>query len=169
MNKTLLTVFAAAIGTTVCGQAMSDATLLRFAPMPKAPVIDGKISTDEWRYASTSFGGISTKTGLMTRRQNDFRFGYDAKNLYVAITSETPLAPQPLTEEDRVEFRFLPPGKKTPVIIDFDSTGKGKIPAGVIVKNGIGLSSMNSEQGACWTAEVAIPLSVFGVNAIEDG
>ena len=169
MNKTLLTVFAAAIGTTVCGQAMSDATLLRFAPMPKAPVIDGKISTDEWRYASTSFGGISTKTGLMTRRQNDFRFGYDAKNLYVAITSETPLAPQPLTEEDRVEFRFLPPGKKTPVIIDFDSTGKGKIPAGVIVKNGIALSSMNSEQGACWTAEVAIPLSALGVKSIEDG
>ena len=82
MNKTLLTAFAAVIGSTLSGQAMSDETLLRFAPMPKSPVIDGKISTDEWRYASSTVGGISTKTGLMTRRQNDFRFGYDAQNLY---------------------------------------------------------------------------------------
>ena len=169
IRKTLSAVTLAAAINAFSSEVMSDATILRLPAMPKAPVIDGKISDNEWRYASTSFGGISTKTGLMTRRQNDFRFGYDAKNLYVSITSETPLAPQPLSSEDRVEFRFLPPGKKSPVIIEFDSTGKGRIPAGVNVKNSFGLSSMNSEQGDCWTTEVAIPLSVLGVSSIEDG
>ena len=169
MIRKTLSAVALAAAVSSFGDAMSDATILRMPAMPKAPVIDGKISTDEWRYASTTFGGISTKTGLMTRRQNDFRFGYDAKNLYVSITSETPLAPQPMTSDDRVEFRFLPPGKTTPVIIEFDYTGKGKIPAGVIVKNSIGVSEMNSEQGECWTTEVAIPLSVLGVETIENG
>ena len=69
---------------SVFGSSLSDETLLRFAPMPDAPVIDGKISDNEWRYASSTYGGISTKTGLMTRRQNDFRLGYDANNLYAA-------------------------------------------------------------------------------------
>ncbi|MBQ9771132.1 MAG: hypothetical protein IJW23_04830 [Lentisphaeria bacterium] len=154
---------------SIFGNPMSDKTILRFAAMPAAPVIDGKIGVDEWKYASTTFGGISPETGLMTRRQNDFRLGYDAKNIYVAITSETPLAPQPLTDADRVEFRFIAPGKQTPVVISFDSTGKGNIPAGVIVKNGIDVALMNSEQGKCWTAEVAIPLSVFGLTSIQDG
>ena len=85
MNKYCLALLASAAVCSVFGNTLSDETLLRFAPMPNAPVIDGKISTDEWRFASSTYGGISTKTGLMTRRQNDFRLGYDAKNLYVAI------------------------------------------------------------------------------------
>ena len=120
MIRKTLSAISLAVAVSSFGDVMSDATILRMPAMQKAPVIDGKISTDEWRFASTSFGGISTKTGLMTRRQNDFRFGYDAKNLYVAITSEMPIAPQPLTSDDRVEFRFLPPGKTEPVIIEFD-------------------------------------------------
>ncbi|MBR2440336.1 MAG: hypothetical protein IKB25_09095 [Lentisphaeria bacterium] len=159
----------AAVVGLFANQKLSDKTILRMAPMPKAPVIDGKISTDEWRYASTTYGGISPVSGLMTRRQNDFRFGYDANNIYLSITSEMPLAPQPLTSDDRVEFRFQAPGKTTPVIINFDSKGKGKIPAGVKIANRFGISLMNSEQGPCWTTEVAIPLSVFGVSAVEDG
>ncbi len=169
MNKTLLTVFAAAIGATVSGESISGETLLRFAPMPKAPIIDGKIEYNEWKYASTTFGGISPKTKLMTRRQNDFRIGYDAKNVYFAITSEIPLAPQALSADDCVEFQLLPPGKSKPVVIKFDHTGKGKIPAGVIVKNTIGYAVMNAEQGKCWTTEIAVPYSVLGVKGFKDG
>ena len=83
MKKAMLTAFAAAIGATVSGESISGDTLLRFAPMPKAPVIDGKIEYNEWKYASTTFGGISPKSKLMTRRQNDFRIGYDSKNVYL--------------------------------------------------------------------------------------
>ncbi len=169
MNKTLLTVFAAAIGATVSGESISGETLLRFAPMPKAPIIDGKIEYNEWKYASTTFGGISPKTKLMTRRQNDFRIGYDAKNVYFAITSEIPLPPQALSADDCVEFQLLPPGKSKPVVIKFDHTGKGKIPAGVIVKNTIGYAVMNAEQGKCWTTEIAVPYSVLGVTGFKNG
>ena len=42
----------AAVVGLFANQKLSDKTILRMAPMPKAPVIDGKISTDEWRYAS---------------------------------------------------------------------------------------------------------------------
>ena len=151
------------------GEKLSDETILRFAPMPEAPVIDGKITPEEWKFASTTFGGISPKTRLMTFRQNDFRIGYDAKNIYVAITSETPPPPQPMNSGDQVEFQFIPPGKTTPLIVKFDSTGKGKIPAGVKIANGFSFSPMNSEKTICWNAEAVIPLSVLGVKSIEDG
>ena len=84
MKKCIFAAFAAVMSSVV-GNTLSDETLLRFAPMPKIPVIDGKIGYDEWKYASTTFGGISPKTKLMTFRQNDFRFGYDAKNVYLHI------------------------------------------------------------------------------------
>ena len=165
----LLSAFAATIGAAAFGQTVSEETLLRFAPMPKAPVIDGKIDYNEWKYASTTFGGISPKSKLMTRRQNDFRFGYDAKNVYFAITSEIPLPPQSLSAEDCVEFQLLPPGKNKPVVIKFDYTGKGNVPAGVKVRNTIGYAVMNAEQGKCWTTEIAVPYSVLGVDGFKDG
>ena len=170
MRTSLLTAaFAVTAAASSFGNTISDETLLRFAPMPKAPVIDGRIDYNEWKYASTTFGGISPKTKLMTRRQNDFRIGYDAKYIYFAISSEIPLPPQSLSPEDQVEFQLLPPGKKEPVVIKFDVTGKGKIPAGVKVRNTIGYVIMNAEQGKCWTTEIAVPYSALGVSEIKSG
>ena len=169
MKKSLLIMAVLALtGVLTAQQQMSDRTIVRMSGMPKPPVIDGKIGDDEWRYASTTFGGISPVSGLMTHRQNDFRFGYDAKNIYLSITSEMPLAPQPLTKDDRVEFRFIAPGQKQPVIIAVDSTGKGKFPEGTKIANGFGMSLMNSEQGQCWTTEIAVPFSAFGMKTIVD-
>ena len=156
------------VAASASGQ-LAENTVLRMASMPKAPVIDGKIDGDEWKYASTTFGGISPKSGLMTSRRNDFRFGYDAENIYFSITSEMPFAPQQLNSDDRVELQLIPPGKTVPVTIEFDSTGKGKFPAGTRIANGFGVSLMTSEQGKCWTAEAAIPLSAFGVDVIRNG
>ena len=170
MQKSLLTLFTAVLGTAAAfGNTISDETLLRFSPMPKSPVIDGKIEYNEWKYASTTFGGISPKTRLMTRRQNDFRFGYDDKNVYFALSSEIPLPPQSLSADDQVEFQLLPPGKKNPVVIRFDAAGRGKFPAGVKISNSIGYISMNAEQGKCWTTEVAVPYSALGVSGFKDG
>ena len=168
MQKTLFALLAAtAVGAF--GNTVSNETLLRFAPMPKAPAIDGKIGYDEWKYASTTFGGISPKTKLMTRRQNDFRFGYDQKYVYFSITSEIPLPPQSLSGDDKVEFQLLPPGKTKPVVIAFDINRKGTIPAGTIIADSIGYATMNAEQGKCWIVEVAVPYSVLGVSGFKDG
>ena len=169
MTKRTLSALVLLVAAAAFSNQMSDKTIIRMAAMPVPPVIDGKISGDEWRYASTTFGGISRKTGLMTFRQNDFILGYDAKYIYVSITSEIPLDPQPLTKDDRVEFRFIAPGKTKPVIVEFDHTGKGTFPAGTKIANGFGISLMNSEQGKCWITEAAIPLSAFGLTSIENG
>ena len=96
MKKTL-TILTSAVVASLLGGAISQETVLRLPPMAKSPVIDGKIEYQEWRYASTTFGGISPKTKLMTFRQNDFRIGYDAKYVYFSITSEIPLPPQART------------------------------------------------------------------------
>ena len=165
---TMIFLVLSGIAASASGQ-LAENTVLRMASMPKAPVIDGKIDRDEWKYASTTFGGISPKSGLMTSRRNDFRFGYDAENIYFSITSEMPFAPQQLNSDDRVELQLIPPGKTAPVTIEFDSTGKGKFPAGTRIANGFGISLMTSEQGKCWTAEAAIPLSAFGVDSIRNG
>ncbi len=167
--KKLLPVFASFLAASSFAAAVSDATLIRLSPMPKAPVIDGKIAMDEWKDASTTFGGISTKTGLMTFRKNNFRFGYDDKNLYLAVTSEQPRAPQKLMGEDSVEFHILPPGKEKPFIIRFDSAGNGVIPAGVKTANGFAQDLLTCNQGKCWTAEASIPLSSLGVDKMKDG
>ncbi|OQA84929.1 MAG: hypothetical protein BWY31_02226 [Lentisphaerae bacterium ADurb.Bin242] len=167
--KKLFSAFLSFIVASSLGAAVSNATLIRLSPMPEAPVIDGKIAPDEWKNASTTFGGISAKTGLMTYRKNNFRFGYDAKNLYFAVTGEQPLAPQKLTGDDTVEFRILPPGKEKPFIIRFDSTGKGAIPAGVKVGSGFAQDLLTCNQGKCWTAEATVPLSALGIDQIRDG
>ena len=167
--KKCLSMLTGILALTTLGNPVSNETLLRLPPMPKVPVIDGKISQDEWKYASTTFGGISTQTGLMTRRENNFRFGYDAKNLYFAITSEIPVAPQTLTHDDKVEFHILPPGGQRTVVIVFDSKGKGKLPANVVMANGIAASLMNAEKGKCWNAELSVPLASLGVSAVKDG
>jgi hypothetical protein len=73
--------------------AVSELTLIRLPPMPEAPQIDGQVTDQEWRHASTTFGGISSISGLMTARKNNFRFGYDKNFLYLAVTSEMPIPP----------------------------------------------------------------------------
>ena len=170
MQKRFL-IAALSISTAVSalGYSLSDETLLRFSAMPEVPVIDGKIDYNEWKYASTTFGGISPKTKLMTFRQNDFRIGYDDKFVYFSITSEIPLPPQTLDKDDCVELQLLPPGKTKPVVIKYDYSGKGQVPAGVKIRSSIAYTTMNAEQGKCWITEAAIPYSVLGVSKFNDG
>ena len=165
---TIISLALTAAGISASGQ-LAENTVLRMASMPEAPVLAGRIDGDEWKYASTTFGRISSVSGLMTSRKNDFRFGYDARNIYFSITSEMPCAPQQLNSDDRVELQLIPPGKTAPVTIEFDSTGKGNFPAGTRIANGFGVSLMTSEQGKCWTAEAAVPLSTLGVDSIRNG
>ena len=117
--------------TAFCGVRLSNETLIRLAPMRTTPIIDGKIDFQEWRQASTSYGGISPESGLMTRRENDFRFGYDEKYIYFAVTSEIPLLPQTLSEDDQVELQIAPPGSEKNIVLRFDFTGRGYCLRGV--------------------------------------
>ncbi len=151
-----------------CDIKMSSETLIRIAPMPNPPMIDGKIGYEEWRYASTSCGGISVESGLMTRRENNFIFGYDAKNIYFAVTSEIPVMPQTLNEDDQVELRIAPPGCKEPIVLRFDSEGKGILPPGSKVANQFLPAALTLEKRVCWQAEASVPISSLGIESIQD-
>lgn len=148
---------------------VSPATLTRLAPMPKAPVIDGKIMPSEWDAGTVFFGGINPQNNLMTFRRNNFRIGYDAGNIYLSISSEMPMAPLTLTDADQVEFQLQAPGTKEPLVIRIDSNGRGVVPAGVKIANGFAADLVTSNQGKCWIVEVQVPLSTIHMTGIQSG
>ncbi|MBO4512190.1 MAG: hypothetical protein J5746_05460 [Victivallales bacterium] len=167
MKKTLFLLLAGSL--LAMGYSLSDKTLTRFCKMPLPPTIDGRIAIGEWDYASTTFGGISPKSGMMTYRESNFRIGYDKDFIYFASTSEIPLPPQQLDENDTVELILLPPGAEKPVAIKVDSKGKGNIPEGTRIANDFYADTLTSYLRKCWTVEMAIPIKAFGIAAIEDG
>ncbi|MFA6929902.1 MAG: glycoside hydrolase domain-containing protein [Lentisphaeria bacterium] len=153
-----------------CQAGLSEGTLLRLAPMPQSPQIDGKITLDEWTYASTTFGGISNKSGLMTARKNNFRFGYDQHFIYFALTSEMPIPPQKLTAEDLVEWTILPPHAEQPFVIRLSPEESANLlPVGAKVAHGVATDLISSNRGTCWTVEAAIPLAALKINELTDG
>ena len=84
-------------------------------PVSSAPVIDGKLEKNFWdKLPAGKYFTVNDLNTDSVTRQTTFRIGYDAKNIYVAITSETPPPPQPMNSGDQVEFQFIPPGKTTP-------------------------------------------------------
>ncbi len=149
--------------------AVSELTLIRLPPMPDAPQIDGRVADQEWRHASTTFGGISNISGLMTARKNNFRFGYDKNCLYFSVTSEMPIPPQRLTPEDQVELTLLPPGAERPLRFRFHSDASlDSLPDGVRAASSFAPDLLTSNRGTCWTLEAAIPLTALNVQGIED-
>ncbi len=150
--------------------AVSELTLLRLPPMPDAPQIDGRVADQEWQHASTTFGGISNISGLMTARKNNFRFGYDQNFLYLAVTSEMPIPPQRLTPDDQVELTLLPPGAEQTFRFCFHADAAlNSLPDGVKTSNSFAQDLLTSNRGTCWTLEAAIPLTVLQVHGIIDG
>ena len=166
MKNTILALLVASLAAF--GVQLSDKTMVRCGAMVKPPKIDGRIDLGEWDYASTTFGGITPATGLMTFRECNFRLGYDKDNIYFACTSEMPRAPQPLYPADLVELRLLPPGADKPVVIKSDSTGKGVLPDGTKVANDFYADLLTSCLRKCWTIEMAIPLKSIGVKSIGE-
>ena len=166
MKNTVLALLVASLAAF--GVQLSDKTMVRCGAMVKPPKIDGRIDLGEWDYASTTFGGITPATGLMTFRECNFRLGYDKDNLYFACTSEMPRAPQPLYPADLVEIRLLPPGADKPIVVKSDSTGKGSLPEGTKVANDFYADLLTSYLRKCWTIEMAIPLKAIGVKSIGE-
>ena len=160
MKKLLAILFASSL--LAIGYELSSKTLTRLCKMPVPPRIDGRIDATEWDFASTSFGGISPETGLMTYRESNFRIGYDSKFLYFACTSEIPILPQKLDNDDTVEIIMLPPGADKAVEIKVNSRGEGTLPDGTRIANDFYADILTSCLRKCWTVEMSIPLDSIG-------
>ena len=168
--KKVYCIFLAACGIcTLSAAELSTDTLLRSNFIKTPPVIDGKNSADEWKCAGAFFGGTSTATQQMTYRLSNFKVAFTGKGFYLSMVSEIPRAPQKLSDKDMVELQLLPPAAKTPVVIRFDSTGKGIYPQGTVIANGFAPDLLNSLRGECWVSEVFVPVEALKVKAIEHG
>lgn len=127
----LLAVLSAAVE---CAGASKEppAALVRMGMMDFTPVADGRISKEELRGCSVSYGAISEKTGLMSLRYCVFHLGYTDKGVYFAVRSETPPSPQKLKKgKDVATLHLVPPGAKKPVNIELDMS-KGSRLKGVV-------------------------------------
>jgi hypothetical protein len=62
----------------------------RLPLMQTAPKIDGVIEENEWQGASRSEGFTRYGVGVLTAQRGAFWIGADAKNLYIAVKTETP-------------------------------------------------------------------------------
>ncbi|MBR7145158.1 MAG: hypothetical protein IKD10_09485 [Lentisphaeria bacterium] len=168
MNRKLSTLLLACSICSLSASELSGDSLIRTAPLPQPPVIDGKIDKGEWNYATGSFGGVSPYTKLMTYRLNNFKVAYTEKGFYFSIISEAPRAPQKLSAKDMVEIQLLPPGAAKAVSVKFDCSGKGSYPAGVKIANSINPDLLNSMRGNCWISEVFVPAEALKVKSIAD-
>ena len=70
MKNTILALLVSSLAAF--GVQLSDKTMVRCGAMVTPPKIDGRIDLGEWDYASTTFGGITPATGLMTFRECNF-------------------------------------------------------------------------------------------------
>lgn len=140
----------------------SEITLLRLPPTAVPPEIDGSIKKEEWLGGSMQAGGISSETKQLSFRKVINFIAYDDENFYFAQRSELP--PEnlklKLSPNDRALFTIVPPNGK-PVILFYNSSGKGTLPPGAVVRNRL--------TGQFWETEAKLPLKSIGISGIEYG
>lgn len=127
-------------------------TLLKLPPMPRPPVIDGRIGEEEWLGSSMQFGAISRNSNILARRVVYFFFGYDEHNLYFAHRSELPPAPMKVSEKEECFLTVQPPGADQPFVFRMRER---KAP--------------ESQVPGHWESEIAIPLKELNLGTIEYG
>ena len=152
----------------------------------KSPVVDGKISPDEYAGGYEQFGVLQLGSEQMASRQAKFYAALDDRYLYLACQSELPdpgsgvklrkrykkrgLA---VYKDDCVEFLIFPPnadGLYHFIINPANVSYNIKYP---VVNGGVGSSlkefwkpaftAKSSEEGKYWTLEVKIPLKDLNV------
>ena len=137
--------------------SMSDATFLRMGAMPVEPKIDNVIERAEESAASTQYGLVSHDNGLMSKRYAVAHVGYTDKGFYFATRTSVPVAPQQLTDEDRVSIALLPPGGKKPFVAS-KKVSEGRILEGI------------KDYGVpCAEVELFVPFANLGVAGVADG
>ncbi len=169
MPQKNLSVICLLFSVLASAAVISPNTLIRLPGMQKLPDINGKIEAGEWNHASSSFGGVSNVTTLMSKRLVTWYFGYDQTNLYLACDSEAPKLPQQLTAEDTVTLALLPPGAETVRLFHVNPNGNGNLPEGSFTASSI-LTEL--DRGIIlphWHLEISIPLAACGVTTLLPG
>lgn len=189
MKHTILTslLSAVVIGSAVCAADFSPAkTLTAASYAKKAPVVDGKISPDEYAGGFEQFGVLQLRSGQMSSRQAKFFAALDNQYLYLACQSELPdpgsgvrlknrykKRDSFIPKDDNIEFLVFPPDADAlyhfiinPANVSYDV----KYP---VVNGGVSptvrkdwnpaFTAKSGTEGKYWTLEVKIPLKDLNV------
>lgn len=194
MGKGLLALWTGISGTSIAFSAGTDApeppkSQIVVPKLPKAPIVDGKITDEEWKDAAAVGGFGLHGQGRLASRQSSAWIGYDDNNLYVAVKSTVYPAGRHLINlhkkrdggffgDDVIEVLIDPFGGKHPGGVPyfyFIGNSSGVICHDSREMPGIGQSEMtwngnwqfsNQVDDNWWTAELSIPLKNLEVNDI---
>ena len=111
--------------------AVSEATLLRMAPMALEPVVDNTITLAEQKAAQSAYGLVSHDSSLFAKRYAVSYFGYTANGFYLGVRTSAPEPPQTFADDDRVALTLLPPGAKKPLVFS-KKVGEGRRLRGLV-------------------------------------
>ncbi len=153
----------------------------------KSPVVDGKISPDEYYGSFENFGVLRHNRPFMSSRQGTFYTAMDSKYLYLAMRSELPdknsnvelsskykLRDSKVYSDDNVEFMFVTPANDCIyhlIVNHCNYTYDKKYP----LKNGNAQFAKKAEwdpellvkssfDSKYWTIEIRVPLTEIGIN-----
>lgn len=154
--------------------------------MPAAPVIDGKISAEEWKYAAAMDGSCfnSKKSGELFPAEMQFFVGADSRNLYISVRSEygpAGLVQKMLPQEGNVDT-FNDDSIETIIIPDLTAKQKsifhsnvnnrgaiykvGKVNGAIVPFHGRWISKGTVKDGV-WEFEMSIPWKDLGIKEGE--
>ena len=157
-------------------------TRITLSPCLKAPVIDGRITGDEWERAAAVTGFATRNTGAIATRQTRVFVTYDLNNLYIAFLSGVDKPPVarttekdgPVTKDDAIEI-FIRPAEGAPTYYHFAANSRG-VTYEARIANGKSDKSWNGKWTCksttaekMWTAELRIPFASLNVSPPEDG
>src|SRR4051812_2982273 len=180
----LALIAACSEATSAAADSVDDLLLSLPVPMmtviqtPRAPVIDGKVAENEWRYAASTAGFLNLADGNLADEKTTAQVMFDSGNLYFAfqcvLASER--APQVaeikrdggVNSDESIEVHLLPPGadEKDFIHLVFNSRGTIFDRRGSDVKWDGHWQIANESGMGYWNAEVAVPLADLGVTGL---
>ena len=158
-----------------------EKTLTAASYAKKAPVVDGKISPDEYAGSFEQFGVLQLRSGQMSSRQAKFFAALDNQYLYLACQSELPdqgsgvklknrykKRDSFIPKDDNIEFLIFPPDADAlyhfiinPANVSYDvkyPVVNGGVSPAVRKDWNPAFTAKSSMEGKYWTLEVKIPL-----------
>ncbi len=189
MKHTILTSLLSAgiIGSAVCAADFPPAKTLTAASYAKtAPVVDGRITPDEYAGGFEQFGVLQLRSGQMSSRQAKFFAALDDRYLYLACQSELPdpgsgvrlknrykKRDSFIPKDDNIEFLIFPPDADAlyhfiinPANVSYDvkyPVVNGGVTPGVRKDWNPAFTAKSGTEGKYWTLEVKIPLKDLNV------
>ena len=161
----------------ICGadENLLSVPMMTVARTPRPPVIDGKLTDQEWRHAACTSGFVNLADGNLADEKTTVHVTFDNEKLYLGfvcvLTSErTPRVAERQRDggvhaDESIEVHLLPPGadEKRFYHLIFNSGGTIFDRQGTDTQWNARWQIANDAGMGYWNAEVSVPLADLGV------